>query len=207
MWIAGASGTGKTILSSTIIDKLAEDYGNNTAIAFFYFDFTDKAKQTMDMALWRIILQLSRQCPNAYYSLSTEQRSSGSVTIPTWDKLLAIFEKLLKELKRTYLILDALDECRAEDHELVVDFLRTILRWPDIRLHILVTSQPREIFATGLGTYENTVRIQIREDTTSNDISLFVGLRQRVRSRRCKKIQRSSLNAGSGLYLFSVLQT
>ncbi|KAJ7870240.1 ankyrin repeat-containing domain protein [Mycena leptocephala] len=93
LWIEGPSGAGKTILSSTVIEELFKHRGNNTAIAYFYFDFSDDSKQSMEIALRRLVLQLSR----------TE--------VPTWAELLDLLQKLLQELGCTYLILDALDEC------------------------------------------------------------------------------------------------
>jgi hypothetical protein len=92
----------------------------------------------------------------------------------TWDELLVLLEKLLKDLDRTYLILDALDECRTEDHDLIVDFVRTILDWSAVRLHVLVTSQPRGIFENGFTVLQNVHRITMQEDTISHDIELYV---------------------------------
>ncbi|KAJ7851183.1 hypothetical protein B0H13DRAFT_2674322 [Mycena leptocephala] len=143
LWIEGPSGTGKTILSSTVIEELFKHRGNNTAIAYFHFDFSDDRKQSMEIALRRLVLQLSRRCP-----------------------------KLLQELECTYLILDALDECR--DYDVITRFVQTITAWSGIRLHVLITSQPRDIFETSFSSLRNLLRIPIQKNTTSEDIDLFV---------------------------------
>ncbi|KAJ7239504.1 hypothetical protein C8J57DRAFT_1727344 [Mycena rebaudengoi] len=85
--VRAMSGTGKTILSSAVIEELFKHRRNNTAIAYFYFDFSEDSKQ-----------------------------KNG----------------------RTYLILDALDECN--NHDIITSFVQKITAWPDIRLHVLVAN-------------------------------------------------------------------
>jgi hypothetical protein len=163
-----------------VIDQLFKDrtsIGNKnsgTAIAYFYFDFGGGDKQLMEHALRRLVLQLSAQCPIPYDMLLKYYDLYDGQKVPTWDELLVLLEKLLKDLDRTYLILDALDECRTEDHDLIVDFVRTILDWSAVRLHVLVTSQPRGIFENGFTVLQNVHRITMQEDTISHDIELYV---------------------------------
>ncbi|KAJ7815121.1 ankyrin repeat-containing domain protein [Mycena leptocephala] len=172
LWIEGPSGSGKTILSSTVIEELFKHRGNNTAIAYFYFDFSDDSKQSTEIALRRLVLQLSRQCPVSYRTLSNNYEASSGQTVPTWAELLDLLQKLLQELGRTYLILDALDECG--NYDIIATFVQRITAWSGIRLHVLITSQPRDIFETSFSSLENILRIPIQKNTTSEDIDLFV---------------------------------
>ncbi|KAJ7830975.1 ankyrin repeat-containing domain protein [Mycena leptocephala] len=92
---------------STVIEELFMRRGNNTAIAYFYFDFSDDSKQNMEIALCRLVLQLSRP--------------DGS----DWAELLDLLQKLLQQLGRTYLILDALDECG--NYDIIATFVQKSL--------------------------------------------------------------------------------
>ena len=147
---------------------------SGSAIAYFYFDFGGGDKQLMEHALRRLVLQLSAQCMIPYGMLLEYYDVYDGQKIPTWDELLVLLERLLKDFDRTYLVLDALDECRTEDHDLIVDFVQTILGWSGVRLHVLVTSQPRSIFENEFTSPQNFGRITMQEKTISHDIELYI---------------------------------
>ncbi|KAF8146704.1 hypothetical protein K438DRAFT_1868953 [Mycena galopus ATCC 62051] len=112
LWIEGSSGTGKTVLSSTVVCKLfAEETQPTHAVAFFYFDFRTKETQSVEIALCRIVLQLSAQAPHPYETLNKHHELSKGQKLPNSRDLYHIFSRLLHELGRTYIVLDALDEC------------------------------------------------------------------------------------------------
>ncbi|KAJ7279603.1 hypothetical protein C8J57DRAFT_135755 [Mycena rebaudengoi] len=59
LWIEGNSGTGKSVISSTVIrkllhDRLPSDHGT-VAVGYFYFDFRDDKKQLVDTMLRSVI--------------------------------------------------------------------------------------------------------------------------------------------------------
>jgi hypothetical protein len=135
------------------------------AIAFFYFDFRDKKCQSVEIALRRIILQLSSQSPYPYKTLDEEYGQR----LPSYEDLHRILQKLLRELRRTYIVLDALDEC--DDFDQVVDLVLTLRKWTDTPLHFLITSQTRQIFTN---RFKAIPRIALGFDVTQDDIITFV---------------------------------
>lgn len=162
-----------------IIEQLFKDRAslndiNSTAISYFYFDFTDSGTQSVEYALRRLVLQLSCQSPAPYATLHREYKSCHGQTVPTYLKLLEVLEKLLIRFRRTYLILDALDECKAADQDRVMDFIQKISTWSNIQLHVLCTSQPRDIFEKRFMLLQNLSQITIHAYTTSNDIKLYI---------------------------------
>ncbi|KAF8199794.1 hypothetical protein K438DRAFT_2112069 [Mycena galopus ATCC 62051] len=174
LWIEGASGTGKTIISSMIIEQLFKDRAtlnstDSTAIAYFYFEL---GQQSVESALRRLILQLSSQGP--YQILNEQHQLCKGQTVPNYSELLLILEKLLLMFGRTYLVLDALDECKTEDYDRVAKFVATISAWSHIQLHVLITSQSRDVFENALLPLRNLSRIIPQKDTTSDDIRLYV---------------------------------
>ncbi|KAJ7246198.1 ankyrin repeat-containing domain protein [Mycena rebaudengoi] len=164
LWIQGASGTGKSVLSSSVIQKLIDDqqlfadFQKSSAVAFFYFDFKAKDRNVVETALRRIILQLSAQSPHLYRVLDDHYNLSRGQALPSYQDLQRIVQLLLRELGRTYIILDALDEC------------------PDTELGELITvhyesAQPR----TGLTEeFQDVPCVFLKSEVIRLDIELFI---------------------------------
>ncbi len=84
--------------------------------AYFYFTFRDELKQTTEGFLRSIIVQLSSQRP----SLPEEVRGLYNVhgtqqQGPPLPNLIRVFFSLLQSFRKTYLMIDALDECSEQD--------------------------------------------------------------------------------------------
>ncbi|KAJ6573518.1 hypothetical protein DFH09DRAFT_1312225 [Mycena vulgaris] len=158
--ISRLSSALKEYRGSTIINHLLfKDAGNNTAVAYFYFDFAKPDESTMEMALRRLVLQLSSQCPIAHGTLSNEHNVSfrKGLTVPDWNQLLVLLEDLLKELGHTYIVIDALDECKSKD------YTRFLPIFADT--HGLVK------YPSPYSGHKSTIR---PKKTTSDDIKMFV---------------------------------
>ncbi|KAJ7114736.1 ankyrin repeat-containing domain protein [Mycena epipterygia] len=173
LWIKGNSGTGKSVLSSVVIKKLFKDrqpsVQGTAAVAYFYFDFRDEERQLVKNMLRSIIMQLSAQSPNPYLALGRLYNSSNGQTLPTYEQLLGILDELLLELSRAYIVLDALDECK--DTHLLIQLISSLRQRTRSPLHLLVTSQPREIFTV---PFDGVEHIVLEPDTVHNDIQFFV---------------------------------
>ncbi|KAJ7827574.1 hypothetical protein B0H13DRAFT_2439244 [Mycena leptocephala] len=106
------------------------DLRKPSAVAFFHFDFKDKAGHTIERALRHIILQFSASSPYHYRALEEQHKVSNGATLPTYQDLQHILRTLLREIGRTYLVLDALDEC-GEELEQLMDLISR-LRFKDV---------------------------------------------------------------------------
>ncbi|KAJ6538312.1 hypothetical protein DFH09DRAFT_1283392 [Mycena vulgaris] len=177
LWIEGHSGAGKSVLCSAVISKLDDDKSlvkelesprPAPALAYFYFDFNNTETQDVEIALRRIILQLSDQCPHPYKSL--DQHYAGRQTLPSYKDLQQkILPVLLRELGRTYIVLDGLDEC--DDYDCLVDLISTFRQWNETPLHVFITSQSRRVFTK---SFHGVTRIALKYSVTEADIRLFV---------------------------------
>jgi hypothetical protein len=152
-----------------VIRQLFSQRQHGTAIAYFYFDFRDEKSQHVKIMLQSIILQLSALSPNSYSTLEREFESSQGQTLPTYDNLLGILKELLSDFSRTYLVLDALDECNEADR--LVQFIIRLRDWTTPPLHLLFTSQPREVF---MKAFEHTSLVTLTPDITHQDIRRFI---------------------------------
>ncbi|KAF7351466.1 Ankyrin repeat protein [Mycena sanguinolenta] len=186
LWIQGASGTGKSVLSSSVIQKLIgdqqlfEDFGKSSAVAFFYFDFKAKDSNAVETAMRRIVLQISAQSPHPYKTLDEQYRLSRGQALPSYQELLRLLKELLRELGRTYIIFDALDECPDTEFGWLMDLISALRGWSSSPLHLLITSQPRAGLTEKLGDVPG---VFLESSFTQRDIELFIAseLRENLR--------------------------
>ncbi|KAJ6503033.1 hypothetical protein DFH09DRAFT_1441204 [Mycena vulgaris] len=177
LWIEGHSGAGKSVLCSAVISKLDDDKSlakelesprPAPALAYFYFDFNNTETQDVEIALRRIILQLSDQCPDPYKSL--DEHYAGRQTLPSYKDLQQkILPVLLRELGRTYIVLDGLDEC--DNYDGLVDLISTFRQWNETLLHVFITSQSRRVFTE---SFDGVMRVALKYSVTEADIRFFV---------------------------------
>lgn len=119
-----------TINSSTIIQDLISHYQSEPtiAVAYFYLDFNEIEKQQTEMAVRSLIVQLAAQCPCLPESLrSAHSRSQSQQKHSTIEEMTAMLYSMLKLFDSTYVLLDALDECK--DREDLLKFIEVIAGW------------------------------------------------------------------------------
>ncbi|KAH9022195.1 hypothetical protein EDB85DRAFT_379005 [Lactarius pseudohatsudake] len=159
IWIHGKPGSGKSILSTVIIRdiKSLADAGS-AFLAYFYFDFKDKAKQDSRALLSSLLVQLSDQsdifCDALYSLYSAHKRGSEQ---PTNDSLSQCLKYMLTTSGPVpvYLILDALDECPygsglPSPREKLLDLLDDLVKLRHQALRLCVTSRPEFDIRTAL---------------------------------------------------------
>lgn len=147
LWLHGIPGCGKTILSSTIIQDLIDQFQDDpkAAVVYFYFDFNDQEKQKPESLLSSLLVQLASQCrrhvPEALKDLYTSSKDiSGEKKLPpTYDRMRGTLVSLVSEFDQVYICLDALDECTNRDR--LLKLLNYILEKSLAPLHILATSR------------------------------------------------------------------
>ncbi|KAF7349555.1 Ankyrin repeat-containing domain protein [Mycena sanguinolenta] len=120
LWVEGPSGAGKSVISSMVINNLFAHQAEFAAahllaVGFFYFDFRNRETQSVEIALRRIVLQLSAQALDPYRTLDEHWGLSKGQKLPSYQDLLLLLFKLLHELGRTYIVFDALDECNSSN--------------------------------------------------------------------------------------------
>ena len=115
LWLHGKPGSGKTILASTVVEafkasmKIGPGHG---ALAYFYFDFSDDRKQTVESCLRTLLAQLCsslNDIPEEIQRLSDlVQRGQNSLSSHV---LLQTLQRVARHFTDVSIVLDALDEC------------------------------------------------------------------------------------------------
>ena len=165
--------------SSTIIEELSDwCLRTENVLAYWYFDFNDTSRQTVENWLRCVIRQLAaveEAIPQALIDLASEFRAAGKQ--PTVQKLTLTLNAILENLQRdVFLVMDALDECPERAGHVKRRDLLTYLTQLHSRghrnLHILATSRAEIDIQRNL---ENIATQNMRiEELFHNDIRLLV---------------------------------
>ncbi|KAL8966210.1 MAG: hypothetical protein Q9183_003473 [Haloplaca sp. 2 TL-2023] len=110
LWCHGPPGSGKTVLVSEVIENLRQDEG--VGVAYIYFDY----RVHMHFSLEEMTAMLLRQLANARPELPRvlddfydKFKAESSTT--QWQPLLKTFSLTSKGFAKTFVVVDALDEC------------------------------------------------------------------------------------------------
>ncbi|KAH9020702.1 hypothetical protein EDB84DRAFT_561724 [Lactarius hengduanensis] len=151
LWVHGKPGSGKSILSSVIIQDMDNVCKAGFAsMAYFYFDFKDTGKQDSHALLSSLLIQLSDQS-DVYCDVLLDLYSTyrqGSVQ-PNDDALTQCLKTMFVALGQTpiYLIVDALDECpntsgMPSPRERLLRLVKDLVELKLSNLRLCVTSRP-----------------------------------------------------------------
>jgi Cdc6-like AAA superfamily ATPase len=118
LFCPGMPGAGKTILTSIVVEHLWTEFQNdaNIGIAYLYCNFRQQDKQKPTDLLLSLLKQLVQEQPfipesiKRLHELHNRQR-----TWPSLDEISKVLHSVIADHSRTFLIIDALDECQVSD--------------------------------------------------------------------------------------------
>jgi hypothetical protein len=182
LWLHGIPGCGKTILSSTIIEDLTTL--PSPAVLYFFFDFSDFHKQTLDNMIRSLINQLYHKHDNTWRFVDSLYSScEDGHRQPRSESLCQIFLKMIDSLEQIYIVLDALDECRTRigsHNEGLLSWMEGLMGLKQRNVHLLVTSRPEQDIQSKLSdivSKENVIALQ--SDLITSDINKYIHARVR----------------------------
>ncbi|KAJ7576447.1 hypothetical protein C8J56DRAFT_1117359 [Mycena floridula] len=160
LWCPGNPGVGKTMLASTAVDHLQNEFSQpGVGIACIFFDYNTSSSQSITDIFGSVIRQLlidPSLVPESLKSLYTSFKSGKSP--PT--SLTAMVEALQSQIQlysHVYLVVDALDECPIDIRD---DFNATIRSLTESGyLNVLITSRDISIIAQ---EFTSEARIDVR---------------------------------------------
>jgi hypothetical protein len=184
LWLYGIPGCGKTILSSTIIKHL-EDTHPNQLVLYFYFDFTDASKQTLDNVLRSLISQLYHKRKDTQKLLDSLFSSyDDGRRQPSCESLCKVFLQMVNQAEEIYIVLDALDECCTRKGPLsegLLAWIQSLLDLQQSNIHLLVTSRPEHDIEQVLREVAQSDQdiVPLQSDLIKDDIRSYVHTRVR----------------------------
>ncbi|KAF8310326.1 hypothetical protein DL93DRAFT_2230412 [Clavulina sp. PMI_390] len=142
-WVSANAGVGKSVLFSWVVDYLkASQSSSSTALAFFYFDYRDAAKQSHQKFLASIVSSLASTSQSCERLLQSFEKTTPNASERDLESLL---ESMLNTPETKFLAIDAIDECwKREREQSLLPWLQALSKERPSgsgRLHIFVTSR------------------------------------------------------------------
>ncbi|KAI1092542.1 ankyrin repeat protein [Rostrohypoxylon terebratum] len=143
LFCTGIPGAGKTILSSIVVNDLMKRATNDPtiAVAYIYFNFKREKDQMVTDLLRSILGQFLRGSPSLpkfAKDLYEQIRKNG--THPSTNEVLAAVCQVKYLYPRTFIVIDALDECQTSDG-CRSEFTECILALQNRGYNLFVTSR------------------------------------------------------------------
>ena len=138
MRILGRPGSGKTVLTSFLINHLADQ--NETNVLYFFCKAGETEKQETTHALRTLLSQLLRIDEALYHDVEPLYTSSGRATADSYVEVhAALLLALSKTIRTNFILIDALDE--SQDADDLIQALLEVQRVAGGRIAMLFTSR------------------------------------------------------------------
>ncbi len=118
LFCPGIPGAGKTILTAVVVNELSTRFENDKTIgyAYVYCNFRRKHEQKAVDLVASLLKQLSQgqsSVPDCVGAL--HQKHKEKKTRPSFDEVTKALQVVTSMYSRTFIIIDALDECQTSD--------------------------------------------------------------------------------------------
>lgn len=200
LWLHGASGSGKTVLSSIINRILLE--GNLASTVFFYFDFSDQNKQHLEAMLRSILVQLYHKSEEAKHVIrSLYDACDRGSRQPSLEQMNDTLKSIFETLENIKLIVDALDESHSTDE--IIRWCKDLRSSKNTKLRLLLTSQTQVV------DWPDANQILLIQPKDVNaDIRTYIHRRlhdtecRRLDSQLSKEVEKTLSTKAGGMYVF-----
>ncbi|KAJ5640295.1 uncharacterized protein N7484_008157 [Penicillium longicatenatum] len=178
LWIRGDPGKGKTMLLCGIIDELQRTSEGTANISFFFCQATDVRINNATAVLRGLIYLLVKKRPSLLSYIQHQYDHAGKALfedINAWNALLGIFMDILKDptLRTTYLIIDALDECKAGLPSLLDLITRVSSTCPQVKWIVSSRNWP-DIEERLDTTHATQISLELNEACISEAVRKFI---------------------------------
>ncbi|KAF3931442.1 Ankyrin-3 [Dactylella cylindrospora] len=188
LWLYGIPGAGKTIMISSIIDKVQQQMENTDALTFHYCNYRSRDSQVLEYILCSLIMQASKQSKSAFQLLRefyleyNPEKSTRSFLRDCPVDLAELLQQISKEYTNLIIVMDGLDECTVE-REYLLEQLDRLCDAGSGRIKILVSSRPEQDIDDMLTRFE---RFEV--SASKSDLELYCAseMEKRTRSRKLR---------------------
>jgi hypothetical protein len=156
LWIKGDPGKRKTMLLCGIVNELKTSIAQTDLLSYFFCQATDSRINNATAVLRGLVFLLVDQQPSLISHIRKKYEHAGKTLFEdtnAWYALSEIFTNILRDptLKRTYLIIDALDKCVVDLPKLLdfiiqklsvstrVKWIVSSRNWPDIEENLNIS--------------------------------------------------------------------
>ncbi|PKK43317.1 hypothetical protein CI102_14003 [Trichoderma harzianum] len=145
LWLHGKAGSGKSVITSSVISYLKDKYSSrpSTALAYFYFTFSDLKKQEVDGMLASLIKHICSCLPAIPQSVKQLGDYKTKGERPDTKTLEAALIASTLKLSAVFFVIDGLDECPlfGRQRERLLKSLQNILLNTPKNFHVFLASR------------------------------------------------------------------
>ena len=179
LWIKGDPGKGKTMLLCGVINELKKSMATRDLLSYFFCQATDLRINNVTAVLRGLLYLLVNQQPSLISHVRKKYDNAGKKLFEdtnVWVALSEIFTSVLQDpnLNRTYLIVDALDEC-VVDLPKLLEFISRMSS-ASSRIKWIVSSRNWPSIEKDLDTAMQKVRLclELNEKSISGAVATYI---------------------------------
>ncbi|RFU80289.1 wd40 repeat [Trichoderma arundinaceum] len=186
LWIKGDPGKGKTMLLCGIIDELTAlerliDQQPGALVSYFFCEAADARSNDVTSVLRGLIYLLADKQPSLIGRIQKKHDHAGKALFEdanAWFAVSGILTEILQDpqLKATYLIIDALDECAQGDLPKLLDF---VLASSSSRVKWIISSRNRPDIEQRIRSNQHLVTLSLEQNAehVSRSVDEYIKLR------------------------------
>ncbi|WYZ34302.1 hypothetical protein EsH8_I_000578 [Colletotrichum jinshuiense] len=177
LWCNGGPGTGKSVLSSVVVDHLQQQlpsHAPGSILVYAYFSYRDHEGEQTDAAVASLTKQLIRSNEKVPATVvRTFRDHSSQDRKPVLEIITEMFCEVAKQAPEVFVVIDALDECHETDRDRFLgQFVSQVLQ--NVKAaRLLITSRPEMSISDYLCSL-SALEIKIGAKDTREDIKSYV---------------------------------
>ncbi|PCD32692.1 hypothetical protein AU210_008935 [Fusarium oxysporum f. sp. radicis-cucumerinum] len=178
--VTGKIGSGKTVLSSSVVEKLSQIRPPQQFVSFFFIRFDDP----LSLDAETIIRSCVQQLLSAIVTDDLDQRlaselekhlSEAKLALFSLDQLSRLYSSASEAIKNWFIVLDGLDECNTGQQSRVLKFFQAVVSRAGASSHISILLSSRETCTSAIKRYfPRSQRLVTGLQNTSADIVAYV---------------------------------
>ena len=182
LWLSGAPGIGKTMMSSFLVEELEElaKHSSQMTLAYYFCDDKFQERRTATSILRGLLLQLLRQRPILFKHIQKDFDMKRDSLFTSFRSLWTIFVSIIQdpEVGEVCCLIDALDECEKESRQLfLTSFKELFVSQQSEKTYVkfIVTSRRERDIVESLSAVGPAIRnLQVDSGKVNDDLSKFI---------------------------------
>ncbi|KAL9071941.1 MAG: hypothetical protein Q9161_003873 [Pseudevernia consocians] len=217
LWLSGGPGIGKTMISSFLVEELAQlaEQSSQMMLAYYFCDDKDERRRTATAILRGLLLQLLRQRPILFKHIQSQFNEARDRLFTNFHAMWRIFVSIAQnpEVGEICCLIDALDECEEESRQLLLTNLEKLFCSQQSKktfAKLIVTSRPNNDIVESLSAVSPTVRrLHIDSGRVNKDLTSFIEIKtddlsnkKRFDSKTKQSIKHTLMEKAGGTFLY-----
>nr|RBQ92847.1 hypothetical protein FVER53263_01723 [Fusarium verticillioides] len=178
--VTGKIGSGKTVLSSSIVEKLSQIRPPQQFVSFFFVRFDDPLSLDADTILRSCVQQLISAINIDSLNQQIASELDRSLSEAKWslfslESLSKLYLSAAQAIEHWFMVVDGLDECNNDQQSRLLRFFQGLLSGNNTAYKISILISSRETCTNAIrSTFPGSQRLTTGLKSTSADIGSYV---------------------------------